>query len=201
MSQKTPMASSLCSLQVGMRESEQLPVSTVVTPCCGIGSQSGSQKSVGSRCVWMSMKPGATIAPPASIVRSPACGARSGPISMIVRPLTRTSASKAAAPLPSTMLPPRISRSAMLSPLCCVSSGSGLAQSHTCSLRAYMHARRHPATSVQREGAPARRPCRPGIPISFYSGEVVDRSARQVPFVEEHHELTVLIRLIAPFLR
>ena len=28
--------------------------------CLGIGSHSGSQKTVGSKCVWMSMNPGVT---------------------------------------------------------------------------------------------------------------------------------------------
>ena len=47
-------------------------MSTVVTPCCGIGSHVGSQNSVGSKCVCESMNPGATVAPPASSTRSPA---------------------------------------------------------------------------------------------------------------------------------
>ena len=54
----TALSPSRCSGCSGASESEQLPMSTVVTPCCGIGSQLGSQKSVGSKCVCESMKPG-----------------------------------------------------------------------------------------------------------------------------------------------
>ena len=53
-------------------------MSTVVTPCCGIGSQLGSQKSVGSKWVCESMKPGATVAPPASSSCSSGPTVRSG---------------------------------------------------------------------------------------------------------------------------
>ena len=55
-------------------------MSTVVTPCCGIGSHVGSQNSVGSKWVWESMNPGATVAPPASSTARRR-SRRSGPIS------------------------------------------------------------------------------------------------------------------------
>ena len=100
---KTALSPARCSARNGANESEQLPMSTVVTPCCGIGSHVGSQNSVGSKWVCESMKPGATVAPPASSSRSPA-GARSGPISLMTPAATRTSARRAGAPVPSTTL-------------------------------------------------------------------------------------------------
>src|SRR5262249_50446938 len=52
----------------------------------------------------MSMKPGATMRPRASIVRA-ASPARSGPIAAMRSPSTATSAAIAGAPLPSTIVP------------------------------------------------------------------------------------------------
>src|SRR6185436_16871719 len=55
----------------------------------------------------MSMKPGATIRPRASITRA-ASPARPGPTAAIRSPSTATSAARAGAPLPSTTVPFRI---------------------------------------------------------------------------------------------
>ena len=81
-------------------------MSTDVTPCCGIGSQNGSQNNDGSKCVWLSMNPGVTTAPPASSSVSPST-ANDGPTSTITPSRTRTSATTGAAPVPSTTVPPR----------------------------------------------------------------------------------------------
>ena len=54
----------------GASDSEQLPITTVVTPCSSDGVASPSQHSCGSKWVWMSMKPGLTTRPVASITRS-----------------------------------------------------------------------------------------------------------------------------------
>src|SRR4051812_2962360 len=64
----------------------------------------------------MSMKPGATTQPPASSSSSP----RSfGPISRMTPSEIATSASRPGVPLPSTTVPPRITRSAIGTPLAC----------------------------------------------------------------------------------
>src|SRR5947209_12836382 len=59
----------------------------------------------------MSRKPGATIAPDASSSRAPR---RSRPISVMRPSSTATSARYAGAPVPSTTVPPRIARSAVI---------------------------------------------------------------------------------------
>ncbi len=60
-----------CDARSGASDSEQLPVTTVVTPCSSTGVASGSQLSWASKCVWMSMKPGATTRSVAST--APSC--------------------------------------------------------------------------------------------------------------------------------
>jgi hypothetical protein len=55
---------------VGNGENPQLPVTSVVTPCKILLSALGSSSDVTSEWVWMSMKPGATTWPLASIVVS-----------------------------------------------------------------------------------------------------------------------------------
>ena len=54
-------------------------MSTEVTPCCGIGSQNGSQNNDGSKWVWLSMNPGVTTAPPASSSVSPSTASAAPP--------------------------------------------------------------------------------------------------------------------------
>ena len=53
---------------MGARLSEQLPVTTVVMPCSIEGVACPSQHNCGSKCVWISMKPGETTKSLASIV-------------------------------------------------------------------------------------------------------------------------------------
>src|SRR5262245_10480888 len=63
----------------------------------------------------MSMKPGATISPAASMTRAASAPGRS-PTSRIRSPSTATSARRAGAPVPSTTVPPRTSTSSMVDP-------------------------------------------------------------------------------------
>ena len=44
----------------GAKLNEQLPTTTVVTPCSSDGVARPSQHNCGSKWVWMSMKPGVT---------------------------------------------------------------------------------------------------------------------------------------------
>src|SRR5215204_5991742 len=71
------------------------------------GSTYGSQNTCGSVWECVSMKPGVTTAPDASISHAPST-ARPAPTSTIASPRTRTSARRAGAPVPSITSPPRI---------------------------------------------------------------------------------------------
>ncbi len=99
---------------IGASDSEQLPITTVVTPCWGMGSRAGSQNSEASKCVWLSTKPGARTPPSRSSCASPS-GRRSRPTSTMVPPRTRTSRGAAGAPVPSTTRPPVSNRSPPMS--------------------------------------------------------------------------------------
>ena len=71
---------------------------------------SAGSPSPRSLCEWMSMKPGDTILPAASIVRAPrACSSR--PMAAMRPSLTATSATYHGLPVPSTSFPPTITRS------------------------------------------------------------------------------------------
>ena len=48
MKPNTSLALTRSGARTGVSDSEQLPVTTVVTPCCGIGSTSGSHHTDGS---------------------------------------------------------------------------------------------------------------------------------------------------------
>ena len=48
MKPNTSAARSRSAARTGVSDNEQLPVTTVVTPCCGIGSSSGSHHNDGS---------------------------------------------------------------------------------------------------------------------------------------------------------
>ena len=89
-----------------------MPTTSVVTPWRTLDSASGFRGRVKSEWVWMSMKPGATICPEASISR---CASWSSPSpTAVMRPfLMATSARRAGAPLPSITCPPRINRSSI----------------------------------------------------------------------------------------
>src|SRR3954468_3687003 len=93
----------------GASEMPQLPPITVVTPWLTLGSMSGCESIRRSSCVCASMKPGATILPPAS--SSSFALPFSFPIAAILPPLTARSASKRSARVPSMTVPLRISRS------------------------------------------------------------------------------------------
>ena len=87
-----------------------MPTTSVVTPWRILLSASGFRGRVKSEWVWMSMKPGTTICPEASISR---CASRpSHSPTAVMRPfLIATSAHRAGVPFPSITCPPRINRS------------------------------------------------------------------------------------------
>jgi hypothetical protein len=88
----------------------QLPATTVVTPCETLKGICACDSTAWSSCVCESMKPGATMRPVASSVRS-AVWPASWPMAAM-RPSTMPmSASKRGALVPSITVPPRISRS------------------------------------------------------------------------------------------
>ncbi len=96
----------------GASENPQCPTTSVVTPCRILLSARGAYGSVKSECVLMSMKPGATISPCASTTR------RAGPecrgVMAAIRPSrTARSARTGSAPVPSRIMPPRMTRSSM----------------------------------------------------------------------------------------
>ena len=74
----------------GARAKPQLPMITVVTPCQQEQLPIGSHATWASMWVWPSTKPGATIRPSASIVRS-ATAAPTRPTSTMRPPCTPTS--------------------------------------------------------------------------------------------------------------
>ena len=87
-------------------------MTSVVTPCLTFGSWSGSASIISPLWLWRSMKPGATTMPVASITRPASGGASPGPTMRSLSPSTATLPAYPAAPVPSTIFPPLISRSA-----------------------------------------------------------------------------------------
>ena len=84
----------------GAAEKPQLPTTSRVTPCLIFDSARGLSGKVKSEWVWMSMSPGATTCPRASITRWAGRDERCSTATM--RPeLTLTSASIPGAPVPS----------------------------------------------------------------------------------------------------
>ena len=84
----------------GATEKPQLPTTSSVTPWRIFDSARGLSGSVKSECVWMSMNPGATTWPRASITRWAGRAERGSTAAM--RPArTATSASRPGPPLPS----------------------------------------------------------------------------------------------------
>ena len=75
----------------GYGEMPQFPTTSVVTPWYTLLSPPGSSRSVLSECECMSMKPGATICPDASMTRSATASSRL-PIAAILSPVMPTSA-------------------------------------------------------------------------------------------------------------
>ena len=96
----------------GAAEKPQLPTTSSVTPWRIFDSARGFSGRVKSECVWMSMNPGATTWPRASITRWAGRVERDSSATMRPFPML-TSPSRPAAPLPSMTWPPRISRSSM----------------------------------------------------------------------------------------
>ncbi len=103
-------AMSLCCLESGAGEKPQLPVTIVVMPCLTIGLRRslwfGSMTGQ-SKCEWMSMKPGVTARPDASISVSARAPDRS-PRAVILSPLRPMSARFPFLPLPSITVPFRM---------------------------------------------------------------------------------------------
>src|SRR5262249_46783180 len=91
----------------------QLPITTVVTPCQQLGVSIGSQVTWPSKCVCTSTKPGVTSAPSASTVVRALPSTL--PTSVTTPSLIATSAVRPGAPVPSTTLPPLITRSCITS--------------------------------------------------------------------------------------
>ncbi len=98
----------------GANESPSWPITSQVTPWCTFISCAGFARSWMSECVCMSVKPGVTKSPCASIVR--AAGSSVRPTATIRPPRTPTSASNHGFPAPSITRPPRTSRSSIRAP-------------------------------------------------------------------------------------
>src|SRR5262249_35643677 len=95
---------------VGAGEKPHMPVTSVVTPCRSLDSAEGTWSREKSEWACMSMKPGVTRCPRASITR-PDSPSSSGAMAATRSPRRPTSATWAGAPLPSTTAPPRMSQS------------------------------------------------------------------------------------------
>ena len=95
----------------GANPTPQLPIATVVTPCNDDGAIIESQVACPSKWVWMSMKPGVTMAPSASISRGAEPGTE--PTAVMTSSVTSTSPRPGAPPVPSTIVPFRMIRSAI----------------------------------------------------------------------------------------
>ena len=115
----SPINQACLSGRAGANPTPQLPNTTVVTPCQHDGVSSGSQVIWPSKCVWMSTNPGVTISPSASIVRVALVPASdpASPTSVTTPSSTATSARRGRAPVPSTSVPPVMTRLVMGSPV------------------------------------------------------------------------------------
>lgn len=78
----------------------QLPIAAVVTPSAGEGRTYGSQVIWASKWVWLSMMPGISARPPASIARAASTGSDL-PIARMRPPRAARSATTGSPPLPS----------------------------------------------------------------------------------------------------
>ena len=94
----------------GAGENPHIPVTSVVTPWRIFASADGYARRAKSEWACMSMKPGATTRPVASMAR-PASPPRSGAIAVMRSPVSPTSARRPGLPVPSSTVPPRISQS------------------------------------------------------------------------------------------
>src|SRR6202022_1794695 len=102
--------SCLNSSETGAGEKPQLPTTSVVTPWRIFDSARRLSQRRQSECECMSMKPGVTVRPLASMVRPAGSRARS-PTAAMASPVTPTSPRRAGAPVPSMSCPPVILRS------------------------------------------------------------------------------------------
>ena len=93
----------------------QLPMTTDVTPCQHDELMSGSQPIWASRWEWRSTNPGVTSLPSASMT-SAAPDASTSPTATMRSPSIATSARTAGPPVPSTTVPPLITRSCPIGP-------------------------------------------------------------------------------------
>src|SRR4051794_15545753 len=110
----SPINQSCLSGLAGAKPTPQFPITIVVTPCQQLGVSIGSHVTCPSKCVCTSTKPGVTSAPSASIF----VWARPAtlPTSVMMPSVIATSAVRAGAPVPSTTVPPLITRSCIGSP-------------------------------------------------------------------------------------
>ena len=90
----------------GARDDPSCPTTIVVTPCLTTDSARGSSHRLPSPCEWMSMNPGATAIPLASISTPPSASPR--PIAAMRPSSIATSASIPGPPSPSKTVPPRM---------------------------------------------------------------------------------------------
>ncbi|MDA0171400.1 hypothetical protein OJ998_20035 [Solirubrobacter taibaiensis] len=100
-------ASTACG-STGASPWPQLPTATVVMPVSTLDCARPSTSSVKSACEWMSTIPGATTIPVASITARAPPDATSVPTAVIRPASIATSTRSAAAPVPSTTVPPEI---------------------------------------------------------------------------------------------
>src|SRR5690242_11327399 len=103
-----PLSSS-GALPIGARDEPSWPTTIVVTPCLTIDSERGSSQSDPSPCEWMSMNPGATAIPRASISTAPS-SLRFWPIATMRPASIPRSDSIPWVPSPSKTVPPRVTR-------------------------------------------------------------------------------------------
>src|SRR5262249_61484053 len=93
----------------GANVTPQLPRTTDVTPCQHDDDATGSQPTWASRWVGQATKPGLPTGPPASIVSRPLPS--TAPTATMRSPRTATSPRNDRRPVPSTIVPSRITRS------------------------------------------------------------------------------------------
>src|SRR6266542_5144216 len=139
----------------------QLPTTSVVTPIISVLSAPRLASRLQSEWEWQSMNPGATILPLASISHA-ACAPSRLPTAATRSPSIPTSARTHGAPVPSTTLPPRITKSSMIVALSNEVSCAGPAY-HGRAERFLCRPDRFPCH-------PERFPCHPAPPPVIPSG-------------------------------
>ena len=110
-SAKKPRISASCGSGTGKGEEPHCPVTSVVMPCEILLSANtcGSRPMKRSLCEWLSMSPGVSVSPAASITAR-----ASSRVWNVILPFSMpTSPTKAGAPVPSTMRALRMMKSSM----------------------------------------------------------------------------------------